>query len=91
MAKIDKGFRKRFVVIVQTGALTFDRKYDRRMAHHVVDMAMKIPDELFFDNRLTAYNYACDLLDFEYGLFDAANEEYPEWIKKYFKWKRKDL
>ena len=47
--KID---RDKFILLVQTGALT------------------------------------CDLLDFEYGMFDMFGEKYPDWIKKYFKWKQ---
>lgn len=87
MPKITKEFKNNFVLIVQTGALTFDQKYNKRMAHSLVDVALNMPANLFSENYQSAYTYACDLLDFEYGLFDANNEEYPNWIKKYFKWK----
>lgn len=87
MSKIDKKFRQQFVTIVQTGALTFDRRYNKRIAHELVYNAMIMPDELFTEEDYSPFTYACNLLDFEYGLFDKYEEEYPEWIEKYFKWK----
>ncbi len=83
--KID---RDKFILLVQTGALTCDRQYDRRLAHGLVHLAMTIPDELFCKGYGDEYTYTCDLLDFEYGMFDMFGEEYPDWIKKYFKWKQ---
>lgn len=86
LMKVDEKFRKQFVQIVQAGALTFDRKYEKTNAHFLVDKALNIPDELFSEKDYSAYNYATDLLDFQYGLFEASIEGYPEWIQEYSKW-----
>ena len=80
--------RNNFVLLVQTGALTFDRKYNKTLAPNLVNLALHIPDTLFTEKEYSEYNYVCDLLDFEYGVFDANNEEYPTWIKHYFEWKK---
>lgn len=82
-------FRQDFIVILQTGALTFDRQYNKTIASGVVATGLKIPDSLFNEKDYDVQAYVNDILDFEYGLFDAAGEDYPTWVKKYFNWKTK--
>lgn len=79
-------FRKEFILLLQTGALTCDRHYNKRIAHHVLSWGLKIPESIFEDYS-DPFIYVANILDFEYGLFDKLGEEYPEWVKKYEKWK----
>jgi len=82
--------REKFILLVQTGALSNDIEFGEHLAMHVVGCAMEMPDNLFTEKAsCNEFLYAAELLDFEYGLFDKANEEYPDWIKKYWDWKLK--
>jgi len=81
--------RKKFILLVQTGAISNDARLGNHLAMHVVSCAMEMPDSLFIEKGHNEFLYAAELLDFEYGFFDKANEEYPKWIKKYWDWKSK--
>ncbi len=81
-------WRDQLVILIQTGALTFDRQYKKRIAHHVLEAVLNAPDSLFDEEEYDAYLYATEILDFEYGLFNEETDPPTEWVQRYFKWKQ---
>ncbi|MBU1017141.1 hypothetical protein KJ678_03220 [Patescibacteria group bacterium] len=81
--------KEKFILLVQTGAISNDIRLKKHIAMDVVNCAMEMPDNLFTKTNHSEFLYAAELLDFEYGLFDKNDEEYPKWIKKYWDWKSK--
>ena len=85
--------RDKFILIVQTAAIVRDIQFDRRIADHVVHLVIEMPDKLLkFEepDKITYYTAAIELIDFEYGLLDAFEEEYSDWLKEYIRYKFKD-
>jgi len=80
--------RDKFIKLVQTGALSNDVRLGKRLAMDVVNCAFEVPLYILAKSGRDEFLCAAEILDFEYGLFDKALEEYPEWIKRYFKWKQ---
>ena len=55
---------------------------------HILNKAWDLPDTLLNEEGYDEMAYASDILDFEYGTFDKSDEKYPNWVTKYFNWKK---
>ena len=62
--------KDKFILLVQTGAIGYDIRYQRTIAVPVLAEALDIPDEKIPSDVELA---ACEYLDYKYGL-----EEYPK-------------
>ncbi|KKS16512.1 MAG: hypothetical protein UU80_C0005G0011 [candidate division WWE3 bacterium GW2011_GWA1_41_8] len=58
---------------------------------HILNTAWNLPDDMFNELTYDEMTYASEILDFEYGLYDANNEDYPKWVEKYFEWKQRGV
>lgn len=81
--------KEKFILLVQTGAISNDIRLRKHIAMDVVNCAIEMPVSLFTKSGHSEFLHAAELLDFEYGLFDKAKEEYPDWIRDYWNWKSK--
>jgi len=79
--------RQKFMTLLFAGTVQYDRKYNKTLSLHIMNVAWNIPNKLFDEPEYDEMSYVCDILDFEYGTFDAMPEEYPDWVNRYYAWK----
>ena len=82
--KID---RTKFLLLLFAGTIQYDRKYKKTLSLHIMNCAYDLPESLFNQPNYNEFSYVANILDFEYGSFDATGDEYPEWVSDYFDWK----
>lgn len=82
--KIDKN---RLLFLLLAGTIQEDRGHNKKLSMHIINSSFNLPIELLNEPGYDEYMYAMNILDFEYGVYDAVKEDYPNWVKRYETWK----